>query len=268
MKTFQKGIGEPEIAVVYCTHGNETEGEKAVENLLNSGTEFRKPVKFILANEKAYQKNQRYIDTDLNRAFPGDSDRELYEERIAAEMMEELEGLKVLDIHSTESRPTPFSLFTSRNEKVVEALKEVNIEKAVEISFTPGCGINHYGGIEVEVGPRGTEEAVKQAEQILSTFLVNNDVIEGKASQSVPEVFEVTGEVDRPNGEWKFFGENFVEVQENEVYARSSKGRKLETSESFYPVLMSESYENILGFKAVKNEKLTEQIINIRGNQK
>ncbi|EHK01962.1 hypothetical protein HRED_02071 [Candidatus Haloredivivus sp. G17] len=37
MKAFQKGEGEPELAVVYCTHGNEVEGKKAVENLLTPG---------------------------------------------------------------------------------------------------------------------------------------------------------------------------------------------------------------------------------------
>jgi predicted deacylase len=259
MKNFQKGEGEPELAVIYCTHGNEVEGKKAVENLIKSKTEFKKPVKFVMANEKAYESGERFIDSDLNRSFPGSKDSELYEERIAAEIIEELEDLKVLDIHSTESRPTPFSLFTSKDEKVLEAIKELNVSKAVEISFTPGCGINLYGGVEVEVGPRGTDEAVKQAEKVLRQFLVNNGVIEGEKNRNVPEVFEVTGEVGRPEGDWEFLGENFVEIKKKETFAQSDKGA-LEASESFYPVLMSESYDDILGFKSVKNEKLTELI--------
>lgn len=259
MKTFQKGDGEPEIAVVYCTHGNEIEGKKAVENLIKSGIEFKNAVKFVMANIKAYEKGERFIDSDLNRSFPGCKDSELYEERIAAKMIDELEDLKVLDIHSTESRPTPFSLFTRTDEQVIEALRELNIDKAVEVSFTPGCGINHYRGVEVEVGPRGTDKAISQAEKVLKQFLINNDVIEGEKNRATPEVFEVTGEVERPDGDWKFLGENFVEIEEKETFAKSDMGA-LEASESFYPVLMSESYDDILGFKSVKNEKLTEQI--------
>ncbi len=259
MNVFQEGDGEPEIAVVYCTHGNEVEGKKAVENIINSGIEFNKPVKFVMANEKAYEKGERFIDSDLNRSFPGSKDSELYEGRIAAEMIEELEDLKVLDIHSTESRPTPFSLFTQTDDSVLEALTELNVNKAVEISYTPGCGINHYGGVEVEVGPRGTDKAVSQAEKVLRQFLINNEVIDGEENKKILDVFEVIGEVERPEGDWKFLGDNFAKIQKKETFAESDKSN-LQALESFYPVLMSESYDDILGFKSVKNEKLTELI--------
>ena len=40
MEVTKKGEGEPEIAVVYCTHGNEEAGKKAVEKLLGEEPAF------------------------------------------------------------------------------------------------------------------------------------------------------------------------------------------------------------------------------------
>ena len=59
------------ILIVSGTHGNEINPIWAVnqfsnqKNILNNDIEY----KFILGNPLAYEKNSRYIDTDLNRSF-------------------------------------------------------------------------------------------------------------------------------------------------------------------------------------------------------
>ncbi len=62
------------VVIVGGTHGNEPGGVKAIVELhrafrygtvrLNQGK-----ISFLLGNPKAYEKNVRYIDSDLNRVF-------------------------------------------------------------------------------------------------------------------------------------------------------------------------------------------------------
>lgn len=259
MDVTEKGPGKPEVAVVYCTHGDETAGKKAVEKLLDEDPDFLKGVKFVFANEKAYKQGERFIDTDLNRSFPGDSESESYEERLASEMMEELQDVKVLDLHETKSSPTSFALFTWMDGETIDTLQNTGVKKAVEITYTPGCGINHYGGVEVETGPRGTQESVKKASKVLKRFLINNDVLKGENNVSRPEIYSVYSVEERPSTEFEAEVENFEEVEKGEVFA-TSEDKELEASESFVPVLFAESYPDIFGFKAVRLEKVEERI--------
>lgn len=265
MKTTEKGPGRIEVAVVYCTHGNETSGKKAVERLLEEDPEFKKGVKFVLANEKAYEKEERFIDTDLNRSFPGDSESKNYEERLASELMDELQDVKVLDLHETKSSPTPFSLFCWMDQETIKTLQKTGVEKAVEISYTPGCGINNYGGVEVETGPRGTKESVEKAYKVLKQFLINNGVLEGESDFSRPGIYSVYSVEERTSEKFEAEVENFEQVEEGEVFS-SSGDKAIKASESFIPVLFAESYPDIFGFKAVRLEKVEERIYSIRGN--
>jgi succinylglutamate desuccinylase len=265
MEVTVKGPGEPEIGVIYCTHGNETAGKEAVEKLLREEPGFRKAVKFVFANEKAFQQGERFIDTDLNRSFPGDPESESYEERLAARLVQELQGLNNLDLHETVSEPVPFALFTNKDQETLDALGSTGVGKAVEISYTPGCGVNSYGGVEVETGPRGTEESVEMAYRVLERFLVNQGALEGEKRFSEPEIYSVYSEVDRPEGDWETCVENFEKIGEGDEIAASESGEQVFSSESFTPVLFSESYPEIFGFKAVRLEKVEERIYSRRG---
>lgn len=266
MKVTEKGPGEPEVAVVYCTHGDETAGKKAVEKLLDSGFEFRRAVKFVFANEKAYREGKRFIDTDLNRSFPGDTDSDSYEKRVAAEMMEELRGLKVLDLHETGTSPSPFALFTWMDEETIDTVQSTGVDRAVEISYTPGCGINNYGGVEVETGPKGTEKSERMAFQVLKTFLVNNGVLSGERNRKTPEMYSVYSVKVRPEGEWKVEAKNFQRIQRGENIA-VKEDQKIVAEEAFMPVLMGEGYDEIFGFKAARLEKLEGKVYDKRAEK-
>ena len=52
------------IAVVCCLHGTEPYGLEVVKRLPAS-------LSFFIGNEKALKENRRFIDSDLNRSFPG-----------------------------------------------------------------------------------------------------------------------------------------------------------------------------------------------------
>lgn len=254
MEVKKVGDGDPEYTVIGSIHGDEPCGKKAIEKFLSENWEIRKPVKFIIANEEALEKDERYLDMDLNRSFPGDPESGKHEERLAVEIMNEVRGTKVLDIHSTRSNPVPFLTLSELNETVVSLVESTGVSRAAYFPREAGAMNEHVDGIIVEVGRQGTEEAVEMAYGTLVNFLAAEGVIDADYRRSEPDIFEYQETVE--GGDWKFAAENFQKVERGEVFAENSS-EELVAEQDFYPVLMStDGYEDILGFKAEKVEKV------------
>ncbi|MDY6773985.1 MAG: succinylglutamate desuccinylase/aspartoacylase family protein, partial [Candidatus Nanohaloarchaea archaeon] len=135
MKVEKRGEGEPEITIMGSVHGDEPVGKKAIERILSEDLEFLKPVQFIVANEEALEEGKRFLDTDLNRSFPGSEESDSREERLAHEILEQAGGTKVLDIHSTHSYPDPFGTLKNLDEETLELVRAAGVERAV---YFPG----------------------------------------------------------------------------------------------------------------------------------
>lgn len=254
MQVFTKGDGAPQITVVGSVHGDEPAGKNAIMNFLGRDLDYNRPVKFIIANEEALEKNIRYIDTDLNRSFPGNPESENHEERLASELMKEIKGTKVLDIHTTRSYPEPFATFTHLNEETISIMKASGLEYGVHFPEESGTLHEQTTGIVVETGHQGTGQARKNAEKVIESFLSSLDVIESEPTQSNSSL-EIFRYFETVEGNWEFLAENFELVEKGEVYAKKDC-ENLEASESFYPVLMStDGYEGMLGFKARKENE-------------
>lgn len=248
MQVIDKGTGKPQLAVVGSIHGDEPVGKKAI-NRLKDELEFKKPVRFIIANEEALEQGKRFLDTDLNRSFPGDKNSSSHEKRLAAELLDKLDGMTVLDLHSTHSHPEPFAVIKDLED--VERMKLAGVENAVYFEEESGSLIENVDGLVVEAGHQGSEKAVDNAVEVAKNFLAAHDAIEGEPGSSEPQVFR---EFETVEGDYEFLAENFKEVEEGEVYARS-EDEELVAEQSFYPVLMSTNgYEGKLGFKAEKLE--------------
>ena len=87
------------ILIIGGMHGNEPLGPELVRLIKE------KPltnVAVMLANEQAIAKNCRFIKTDLNRSFPGNTKSSDYEARRAAELLKMCQEYDfVLDFHNT-----------------------------------------------------------------------------------------------------------------------------------------------------------------------
>lgn len=250
MKTETLGDGEPEYAVVYHIHGDEPCGRKAVEKLKESDYSIEKPLKLVLANEKAAEKEVRYVETDLNRVFPGDPESEVREERLAAELLDELEDLKVLNIHSTRSQPTPFGILKDTGEKTLEMAKATGLTNFALFEESTGSLDAYIDSVLLEAGPQGTEQAAEQAYQTLINFLGFYDVIDYSPQVEEPSIYRVFETVEGSG--YEFFGSNFQKVERGEKYAELN-GEDITADSEFYPVLMSTTgYSDMLGFKAEK----------------
>ena len=251
MKVYRKGEGDPEFTVVGSVHGDEPAGKEAIENFLKEEHDFRRPVQFIIANEEALKKDERFLEADLNRIFPGDKDSEKYEERLAAEIMDEIRDTKILDLHTTRSFPQPFATFTHLNEVTRDLLESAGVKNAVLFSEETGTLHEQTDGIVVETGYQGSVQARKNAEGVIRNFLAAQGAIDADFERSEPIIFQYYETVE---GDWEFLADNFKKVEKGQVYGRKD-GEKLEASEDFYPVLMSTNgYRGQLGFKAKKLE--------------
>lgn len=248
MQIIDRGKGKPELAVVGSIHGDEPVGKKAITRLVKE-LEFRKPVRFIIANEEALSQGKRFLDTDLNRSFPGDPESDSHEERLAAKLLDELGGMTVLDLHSTHSYPEPFAVI--KDVDTVEKMKDAGVEKAVYFEEESGSLIENVDGLIVEAGHQGSNKAVENAVEVAKNFLAANGAIDGQPGFAEPEVYQ---QYETVEGDYEFLAENFRKVQKGEIYARRD-GEELVAEESFYPVLMSTNgYDGRLGFKAQKVE--------------
>ncbi|WP_440988911.1 succinylglutamate desuccinylase [Haloarchaeobius baliensis] len=249
MRVHTLGDGDPALAVVVGQHGDEPCGERAMERLLeDDDLELTGTVTFVVGNERAAELEQRFVDEDLNRAYPGDPEAASHEARLASELLAELDDLVVLDLHSTVSTDEPFALYQRLTPRSRELIERTGLDRAVDIRTEPGGLTQHVDGVAVECGFKGSEAAVDNAERVVRNVLAAYDVVAGKAAISDPTVFEVTERVDGAG--YEFLGENFVVVPAGEPFARRGE-EELTRDEPFYPVLMStDGYDESVGFAA------------------
>jgi hypothetical protein len=91
------------ILFIVGVHGEEYKPVQAVKEL---------NIPFLIANEKALAKGVRFIDENLNRCFPGNS--ETHEGGLAQKICEKMQAYDcVIDIHTTISPTDPFVIVTN-----------------------------------------------------------------------------------------------------------------------------------------------------------
>jgi predicted deacylase len=251
MRVEQLGEGDPEIAVVAAIHGDEPCGVRAVERLLDDEPPVREPVRLVVANEVALDRGVRYVDADLNRAFDEETDRDAHEYQLARALRAEIEGCRVLSIHSTQSHAEPFAVASGTGafaRAVCPALSVAAVVNSESIDegrlFTVDADI-----LEVEAGLQGTAEAAENAYRLVREFLTATGVLPGsKAVRELP-VFELGEPIEKPPAEeYEVFVENFTPVEAGETVA-AADGEPIIADGPFVPVLVSaRGYEDVFGY--------------------
>ena len=251
------GDGRPDYTIVACVHGDETCGWHAFNRFKASDMSVAEPVKFVLANERAFKLGYRYCDTDLNRVMPGDETSDQHEVRLAVRLRRELEGTTVIDFHSTESKGCPYAIVTGGDDASLRLAQSTGLNRVVDISHIGGGVTRHVTGVAVECGYYDDEDASTTAYRILLHFLAAEGLLGRPYARSAPEVYEVFG--DASGQGFTFVAENFRRVEEGEVFARKNGTvRRAETD--FYPVLMStHGYDDRIGFKARRMGRVDEE---------
>ena len=252
MRVEQLGEGDPEIAVVGSIHGDEPCGARAIRRLLSEDPDVHRPVKLIIANEEALDRKLRYVEEDLNRAFPGAPDADTHEARLAHELIGELRGCTVFSMHSTQSYAAPFALVDELDALAEAVVPDLTVEALIETAkFSEGRLIETQDVIEVECGIQGSERAAANAYSLTVEFLSAVGVLEerGTPRHDIP-VFRLERKLPKPPeaDEYETFTANFERAAEGDTYARADE-ELFVAERPFYPVLLSPyGYENVFGY--------------------
>jgi predicted deacylase len=258
MRVEQVGKGTPEIAVVAGIHGDELGGVRAVERLLDESLTADRPVKFVIANEEAIEAGERYLEADLNRSFPGDSDADEHERRLAAAVSDEIEGCLTLALHSTQSHAEPFAVVDGIDDMARDICPRLSVAAVVETSeYIQGRIFVATDAIEVETGFQGSDQSEENALRIVREFLTATGVLPGDTIRREVPAYKLLYPIDKePADEYEVFAENFECVDAGEPFA-AADGVELTAEDDFYPVLLSPyGYANVFGYAAEKLETL------------
>ena len=188
------------VVIVGGTHGNEPGGVKAIVQLhrafrngeirLNRGK-----ISFLLGNPKAYEKDVRYIDSDLNRVFVKQAPSSVEGKRaleIEAFFGDSDDINALLDLHSVSIGDFKLLVYTKDDSGSTEfalRLSSIPLHFVFHPAHMPGTLIeaaSAHGvrGLIVECGNHYTKQAVETARQHIRNFLVRHDLIdEGYMSQ-------------------------------------------------------------------------------------
>lgn len=234
------GDGSLSVGVVGSLHGNETIGKRVIDALYGSGPFVGLALKLLVANERAIGANRRFVESDLNRSFPGKPGGTA-EERLASAIKKEVAGCDfVIDIHSTRARMPPVIITTARTRGrpgVSRLVGAIPIGKVVVMGDAIAGGrslIDHVkAGASIEVNERTPASRVSG---IVERALRN---LRGRrAAGGRKRTFEVAGFLEG-NGIGRAALHNFVLVRKGRRFAVSD-GRPLLAASDFYPVFVGE----------------------------
>lgn len=259
IETLGDGRSDPEIAIVAAIHGDEPCGVHAVETLLDDQPSVERPVKCIIANERALDQDVRFIDADLNRVFPGASDAEAYEQRLAATLLDELQGCQTLALHATQSTAKPFGIVPEIGPGTERICPHLSIDAVIEASPCVETALGaHVEAIEVECGLQRTKQATETATQLVSEFLAATGAIPGNdaPARALP-VYRLRAHIPKPDATaYDVLVRNFERVEKGAPFA-TIDGEPQIAEEAFYPILLSaEGYESQFGYRAEKTSSL------------
>ena len=249
VRIYELGEGVPEVAVIGAIHGDEPCGKDAVERLVEADIAVERPVKLIIANEQAIKAEQRYVDNDLNRAFPGSPESDSHENRLAHDLLREVRGKTVLSLHSTQSSAEPFALVEEVDAVSRAVCPHLPIKKLVETKrFSDGRLIEQAHTIEVECGLQQSDSARKNAYWITRAFLSATGVLSAPIEG---DVFQMLNQIPKkPANSYEVFVDNFQQVNTGDLFARADEDRYT-ADQSFFPILLSaHGYEDVFGYAA------------------
>lgn len=114
------GSGSPHIAVLSGVHGNERSSVLVQHALVNEGWDEGTLHLIGPVNEAAWKNGTRYIEQDLNRAYPQPR-QDTYEGKIASRLVDQLKDMDVvIDLH-TYRMSAQTTVIDPNNSKLVQS---------------------------------------------------------------------------------------------------------------------------------------------------
>ncbi len=246
-----------QILINVCTHGDEQIGLQVVERLkqldvLTSSTTV------LVANEAALKADVRFIETDLNRSFPGDPGGSL-EEQLAHSLRPTISAADVvLDIHSTKSDLKDAIIVTKLTPKTLEYIQVIGPRNLIFMNIGTGTALISQAkiGIAFEYGQDTEESAIAATTEGIERLVRHLEQPQSTPTQNdtrMMNIFEVYSDAKRPEGYTILPSvHNYMRIEKGEPYATNDTDY-IFAEEAFYPILFGEkTYKTYFGFKAHK----------------
>lgn len=250
------GSGKPIVIVVGGMHGDERVGLKVFKKIKRNLIISKGTLKLVTANRRALLKGVRFIDSDLNRSFPGNIKGGV-EGMLAVKLTKIVSDCDyLLDLHSC-SVPSPaFCIIRTKNK--LKLAKRTNLSNVVMFPLQKQRGRSLIdqvkNGMGLELGAYENLSTTEAGFNSVVNFISSLDMI--KRRKPIPRkisVFRIRGNVYRDEGFVRNRGiKNLKLVKKGTILGRVGKS-KMFSERDFYPVLFGQrSYGNILSFEAEK----------------
>lgn len=227
----------PKITITCCVHGDEIFGLEVFRRL-SLDTERKNGLKLILVNEEAVIAKKRFLETDLNRSFPGRTDGS-HEEKLALELLPHARTAQsLLDIHTTTSdiRMTP--IVTDLNDETRRIISFTDSEE-VALMGEDMARRSLIGQAKAGVSLEFNEVYAKTEEAFGIVLDVVDGLLENKTATAKPRrIFHITGTIPRTN-----------------AIPEDTRNFKIIPELNVYPFLLNErAYPDLHALKATKVE--------------
>lgn len=250
----------PRVLLNACTHGSEHVGLQVINYFKK--TKITKGTLIVnIANERAVKSKKRFIESDLNRVFPGKEDGN-YEERLASKIKPFVDAFDVVvDIHSTESGVSSALIVTKFSQQTKKALRAIAPKRVLFMNTKPKNPHSLISsakvGIAFEYGKDKDKKTYSQTIQGIERLLNYYGMLESSVTKKThrkTEFYEVYGQEKKPSGSKISPSiKNFNLVKKGVYIGFNKNNKKIFAKESFYPILFgNNTYETIFGFKARK----------------
>jgi succinylglutamate desuccinylase len=234
------------------THGDEMIGFK-VEKEIKKLKLLKGELVVNIANPKAVELRKRFIESDLNRSFPGNA-RGTHEEKLSSSMLPLIKSADiVIDIHSTTSELKDALIVTRLNKEIKKYIDIIGPKYLLYMTATKNNALisNAKVGIAFEYGKDKSKEAIQNTVIGIKRLLLYLGMIADKTSLSKVKTrcFNVFKTISKPkDAKLQSNIRNYSLVRKGHVYA-SYAGNKLIAKQDFYPILFGErNYKDIFGF--------------------
>lgn len=257
MEIFEYGNKENNefISIIGGIHGDEPKTIDIIYALKEylDDKNINKRIKLIIANERAYEQDVRYIDTDMNRNFPGSINSESYEERIAHKIYNEVKNSKMnLSLHSSMSCPPPFIISTNFR-KFKQTILDLPLKYCVDDSKFSETGTldkETNNTITLEIGRQKSQKAYDFGMKACKIFIKSYGILEDNSiNKTDVKVVETKSKLIKTYGDSYVYYNNFDVVPKGEIIARDGGVIHFADKENITPILISENgYNKIFGY--------------------
>ena len=244
------------VVIVGGTHGNEAAGVKAIVRLhrafLSGAITLKQgKISFVLGNPQAFEKDERYVDIDLNRAF-GRLDRSTEEGRRALEISTFLNTHNniraLLDLHSVSIGDFKILVYSRENPAMMDlaaALSPIRLHFAFVSRDMPGTLIeaaarHQIHGLIVECGNHYAVHGVETAAEHIYRILAYHHLIDPSPKYSKTAAVAITRyesiQAIKPHANFRFL------VEDIRTGTRLKKGQKFASDDHGYHIAPQDCY--------------------------